>query len=66
MSVAPAFASSFHLLRLQLQRVRLVTLDPKALTYILNHTHDFPKPQELREDLAELLGQGRRFIIEYT
>lgn len=42
-------------------RYRLMTMDPKALTYILNHSYDFPKPDEVRENVAELFGEGLLF-----
>ncbi|GJJ14105.1 hypothetical protein Clacol_008362 [Clathrus columnatus] len=47
-----------------LNRDRLTTLDPKALTYILNHSYDFPKPEEVRANLAELLGEGFDYKFE--
>lgn len=36
-----------------------MTMDAKALSYILNHSYDFPKPEEVRKNLAELLGEGK-------
>ncbi|KAF8581822.1 cytochrome P450 [Ramaria rubella] len=40
---------------------RLMTYDSKALSYILNHSYDFQKPEEVRTNLAMLLGEGVLF-----
>ncbi|KIJ33556.1 hypothetical protein M422DRAFT_264483 [Sphaerobolus stellatus SS14] len=44
-----------------LGRRRLMTLDPKALSYVLNHSTQWQKPEEVRNSLAELLGKGVLF-----
>jgi len=38
-----------------------MTLDKKALGHILNHSYQWQKPEEVRESLAELLGEGVLF-----
>lgn len=40
---------------------RVWTADPLALKYILTHANDFPKDENTRESLAEILGKGLLF-----
>ncbi|KAG8855329.1 hypothetical protein FRB96_007127 [Tulasnella sp. 330] len=40
------------------QSRRLFTLDPKAISHIINHSYDYPKPPATRDRLADLLGNG--------
>ncbi|KAG8902491.1 hypothetical protein FRC00_005954 [Tulasnella sp. 408] len=37
---------------------RLVTKDPKAISYILNHSYNFPKPAQTRNALSAIFGEG--------
>ncbi|KAG8905481.1 hypothetical protein FRB99_008877 [Tulasnella sp. 403] len=41
-----------------LQARRLLTIDPRAITYILNNNYEYPKPPRLRESLARIIGHG--------
>ncbi|KAJ1300972.1 hypothetical protein OPQ81_003396 [Rhizoctonia solani] len=41
-----------------LSSYRLFTADIRALTYIMTHTDTFPKPDNIRQNLADLLGYG--------
>ncbi|KAG9036083.1 hypothetical protein FRB95_009871 [Tulasnella sp. JGI-2019a] len=34
------------------------TMDPRAVSHIMNHSYDYPRPQSIRRILAELLGDG--------
>ncbi|QRV98590.1 cytochrome P450 family protein [Ceratobasidium sp. AG-Ba] len=40
---------------------RLYTLDPRALTFIMTQTNSFPKPENVRRSLADVLGEGLLF-----
>ncbi|KAG8900784.1 hypothetical protein FRB99_005758 [Tulasnella sp. 403] len=40
------------------QNHRLLTIDPRAIAYIVNHSYDFPKPTRFREDFARVIGHG--------
>ena len=35
-----------------------MTLDSKGLSHILSHSYVWQKPEEVRTDLAQLLGEG--------
>ena len=35
-----------------------MTFDTKALTHVLNHSYEWQKPDVVRTNLAELLGEG--------
>ncbi|EED81112.1 predicted protein [Postia placenta Mad-698-R] len=37
---------------------RLLTIDTRAINYILSHSQDYPKPERTRHDLTEILGNG--------
>ncbi|EED77437.1 predicted protein [Postia placenta Mad-698-R] len=37
---------------------RLLTIDTRAINYILSHSQDYPKPERTRRDLTEILGNG--------
>jgi hypothetical protein len=41
---------------------RLLTTDPTALSYILGHAYDFPKPKFITEALAEM-GAGHDGLL---
>ncbi|CAE6426980.1 unnamed protein product [Rhizoctonia solani] len=44
-----------------LSSYRLFTVDPRALTYIMSQTASFPKPENVRRSLADVLGEGLLF-----
>ncbi|KAG8908284.1 hypothetical protein FRB99_007817 [Tulasnella sp. 403] len=41
-----------------LQTRRLLTIDPRAVAYIVNHSVEFPRPYHFREGLARIVGRG--------
>ncbi|KAG8900785.1 hypothetical protein FRB99_005759 [Tulasnella sp. 403] len=41
-----------------LQAPQLLTIDPRAIAYVVNHNYDFPRPPRLRESLRIIIGQG--------
>jgi hypothetical protein len=43
---------------------RLFTSDPKALTHILSHTYDYPKPSFVRASLAMMGGEHGLVVVE--
>ncbi|KDQ07870.1 hypothetical protein BOTBODRAFT_38429 [Botryobasidium botryosum FD-172 SS1] len=40
---------------------RLMTTDTRAVSHILSHAYDFPKPDELRNRLGDMVGRGLLF-----
>ncbi|QRV98591.1 cytochrome P450 family protein [Ceratobasidium sp. AG-Ba] len=44
-----------------LSKWRLFTIDPRALTFIMAQAYSFPKPENFRRNLANLLGDGILF-----
>ncbi|KAG8907857.1 hypothetical protein FRB99_002030 [Tulasnella sp. 403] len=44
--------------RALLQTRRLLTIDPRAIAYIVNHTGDYPRPYDFRQGLARIVGHG--------
>ena len=44
-----------------LSSYRLYTVDTRALTYIMTQTNLFPKPENVRRSLADVLGEGLLF-----
>ncbi|KAJ1300945.1 hypothetical protein OPQ81_003371 [Rhizoctonia solani] len=44
-----------------LSSYRLFTVDPRALTYIMSQPGSFPKPENVRRNLADVLGEGLLF-----
>lgn len=41
-----------------LQANVVMTVDPKAINYILTHSHDYPKPEMTRFALSKIVGPG--------
>ncbi|KAG9003824.1 hypothetical protein FRB93_010840 [Tulasnella sp. JGI-2019a] len=37
---------------------RFFTIDPRAVSHMMNHSYDYPKPSDIQEILVELLGRG--------
>ncbi|KIO34091.1 hypothetical protein M407DRAFT_64709, partial [Tulasnella calospora MUT 4182] len=52
-----SYGPNVHYRGLLLAR-RLVTKDPKAISYILNHSYNFPKPAQTRNALSAIFGEG--------
>ena len=44
----------------------VMTLDTKAINYILTHSHDFPKPEMTRFALSNIVGPGMFTIVSIT
>nr|AVZ23853.1 cytochrome P450 [Thanatephorus cucumeris] len=44
-----------------LSSYRLFTVDPRALSYIMSQPGSFPKPENVRRSLADVLGEGLLF-----
>ncbi|CAE6464609.1 unnamed protein product [Rhizoctonia solani] len=44
-----------------LSSYRLFTVDPRALSYIMSQPGSFPKPENVRRNLADVLGEGLLF-----
>lgn len=44
-----------------LSSYRLFTVDPRALTYVMSQPGSFPKPENVRRSLADVLGEGLLF-----
>ncbi|CAE7228755.1 unnamed protein product [Rhizoctonia solani] len=44
-----------------LSSYRLFTVDPRALTYVMAQADSFPKPENVRRSLADVLGEGLLF-----
>ncbi|KIO22087.1 hypothetical protein M407DRAFT_28362 [Tulasnella calospora MUT 4182] len=51
------FGSSFTYTGFLWQR-GLITSDPRAVSYMINHAYDFPKPWAVREDFIGTFGMG--------
>ncbi|KDQ11802.1 hypothetical protein BOTBODRAFT_176997 [Botryobasidium botryosum FD-172 SS1] len=47
--------------RVSFGKYRLLTTDTRAVSHILSHSYDFPKPVELRLALGEVVGEGLLF-----
>ncbi|KAI0318662.1 cytochrome P450 [Amylostereum chailletii] len=41
---------------------RLFTTDTRAIAHILGHPNDYQKPEEVRQSLGEIVGQGLLFV----
>jgi hypothetical protein len=54
-------AASTELLIIQARR--LYTSDTLALSYILNNSTDYQKPDSIRHGLADILGEGMRLSL---
>ncbi|KAG9094931.1 hypothetical protein FS749_011509 [Ceratobasidium sp. UAMH 11750] len=49
-----------------LSSYRLYTLDTRALTFVMTQTNSFPKPETVRQSLADILGEGLLFAESDT
>lgn len=52
------------LVLIALQGYRLVTMDTRAITHILSHPHDYPKPGFVRDSLASMTGERGLLVVE--
>ncbi|KAF8839261.1 cytochrome P450 [Paxillus ammoniavirescens] len=41
---------------------RLLTMDPRAINYVLTHSSDYQKPSQVRYSLSQILGEGVLFV----
>ena len=40
-----------------------MTLDTKAINYVLTHSHDYPKPEMTRFALSQIVGPGMYLLL---